>query len=94
MKTQSISAWHCPIRWDHLQADLIDDAGFPYTTSLGDGRIYGLELEGAGVSTPAFALKLPPFSAAVSRCRRAAIRNRRKAGPARRSEAARMAAHL
>lgn len=31
--------------WSDIQADLIDARGLPYTTNLGDGRIYGFEFE-------------------------------------------------
>ena len=29
--------------WDHIQADLVDRMGFPFTTNLGNSRIRGLE---------------------------------------------------
>ena len=29
--------------WRHVQADLVDRSGFPFTTNLGNGRIHGLE---------------------------------------------------
>jgi outer membrane receptor protein involved in Fe transport len=32
-------------RWTDIQADLIDDRGLPFTTNIGDGRIYGFELD-------------------------------------------------
>lgn len=31
-------------RWNDIQADLIDEAGFPRTTNIGDGRVYGVSL--------------------------------------------------
>lgn len=31
--------------WNHIQADLIDGSGLPYTTNIGNGRIYGLDGE-------------------------------------------------
>lgn len=31
--------------WNHIQADLIDGAGLPYTANIGNGRIYGLDGE-------------------------------------------------
>lgn len=31
--------------WNQIQADLINDAGLPYTTNIGNGRIYGLDGE-------------------------------------------------
>ncbi|HJQ16561.1 MAG TPA: TonB-dependent receptor [Allosphingosinicella sp.] len=30
-------------RWNSMQADLIDSRGLPYTTNVGDGRIFGFE---------------------------------------------------
>lgn len=30
--------------WNDIQADLIDEAGFPRTTNIGDGRVYGVSL--------------------------------------------------
>ncbi|TZG27131.1 TonB-dependent receptor domain-containing protein [Sphingomonas montanisoli] len=33
--------------WEHIQADLVDAAGLPYTANLGNGRILGLELSAA-----------------------------------------------
>ena len=32
-------------RWADIQADLIDARGLPFTTNLGAGRVYGLEIE-------------------------------------------------
>lgn len=47
--------------WKQIQADLINDAGLPYTTNIGTGRIYGLDAEirwrlspGVAVSAAAF----------------------------------------
>lgn len=31
--------------WSDIQADLVDTAGLPFTTNLGNGRIYGLEAQ-------------------------------------------------
>ncbi|GAA0662744.1 outer membrane receptor protein involved in Fe transport [Sphingomonas insulae] len=31
--------------WRHVQADLVDRSGFPFTTNLGNARIHGLEAE-------------------------------------------------
>ena len=33
--------------WEHIQADLVDTAGLPFTANLGNGRILGLELSAA-----------------------------------------------
>lgn len=43
----SFSAAISYARWADIQADLIDSNGLPHTTNLGDGRIYGLEMEAA-----------------------------------------------
>lgn len=32
-------------RWSDIQADLVDDRGLPFTTNIGDGRIYGFEVD-------------------------------------------------
>jgi len=34
-------------RWSDIQSDLIDDAGLPFTTNIGDGRITSLEAKGS-----------------------------------------------
>jgi outer membrane receptor protein involved in Fe transport len=39
-------------RWADIQADLIDTRGLPFTTNLGDGRIYGFEFEASWRPTP------------------------------------------
>jgi len=31
------------VDWNHVQADLVDDLGLPYTANIGNGRIYGLD---------------------------------------------------
>lgn len=31
--------------WNHIQADLVDTSGLPYTANVGDGRVYGLDAE-------------------------------------------------
>ncbi|QNQ10859.1 TonB-dependent receptor [Sphingomonas alpina] len=31
--------------WNHIQADLIDSSGLPYTTNIGSGRIFGLDAD-------------------------------------------------
>lgn len=64
-------------RWGDMQADLIDDEGLPYTTNLGDGRIYGVELgarwqpdaglrfeAAAFINESSLAKPAPPFAAA------------------------------
>ncbi|MEY4500420.1 MAG: hypothetical protein RIS52_310 [Pseudomonadota bacterium] len=33
-------------RWSHIQADLINTAGLPYTANIGRGTLYGLEANG------------------------------------------------
>ncbi|HEX7858555.1 MAG TPA: TonB-dependent receptor [Sphingobium sp.] len=41
----SIRAAIFAAQWDNIQADLVDQAGLPYTTNVGQGRIYGLDGE-------------------------------------------------
>jgi outer membrane receptor protein involved in Fe transport len=48
-------------RWAEIQADLIDARGLPYTTNLGNGRIYGVEVNGSWQVTPAFSLDAAAF---------------------------------
>jgi outer membrane receptor protein involved in Fe transport len=48
-------------RWADIQADLIDARGLPYTTNLGNGRIYGFEAEASWQVTPAFSLDAAAF---------------------------------
>ena len=38
--------------WRHVQADLVDRNGFPFTTNLGDSRIHGLEAEVNWIPVP------------------------------------------
>ena len=42
--------------WEHIQADLVDTTGLPYTTNVGNGRIAGLELQGRWHPSAAFAI--------------------------------------
>jgi outer membrane receptor protein involved in Fe transport len=48
-------------RWKDMQADLIDARGLPFTTNLGDGRIFGVEANGSWQVTPAFSLDAAAF---------------------------------
>jgi outer membrane receptor protein involved in Fe transport len=48
-------------RWDGIQADLVDNRGFPFTTNIGDGRIFGLELEGTWRATPRLSFEAAAF---------------------------------
>jgi outer membrane receptor protein involved in Fe transport len=48
-------------RWTEIQADLIDARGLPYTTNLGNGRIYGVEANASWQVTPAFSLDAAAF---------------------------------
>ena len=48
-------------RWSHVQADLIDRRGLPFTTNLGDGRILGLETNASWRVSPAFSLEAAAF---------------------------------
>ncbi|MDB5697346.1 MAG: TonB-dependent receptor [Alphaproteobacteria bacterium] len=48
-------------RWEDIQADLIDTRGLPYTTNIGDGRIYGLEAEISWRASREFQLDIATF---------------------------------
>jgi outer membrane receptor protein involved in Fe transport len=48
-------------RWADMQADLIDARGLPYTTNLGNGRIYGVEANASWQVTPALSLEAAAF---------------------------------
>ena len=48
-------------RWADIQADLIDPRGLPYTTNLGNGRIYGVEANASWQLTPAFGVEAAAF---------------------------------
>jgi outer membrane receptor protein involved in Fe transport len=41
----SIEAAVSYLKWKNIQADLIDIQGLPYTTNIGNGRIYGFEAD-------------------------------------------------
>jgi outer membrane receptor protein involved in Fe transport len=47
--------------WNHMQADLVDPAGLPYTTNIGRGRIYGLDADISWRLSPAFTLSASGF---------------------------------
>lgn len=47
--------------WNHIQADLIDSSGLPYTTNIGRGRIFGLDGELTGRLSPTFTLSAAAF---------------------------------
>ncbi len=47
--------------WEDIQADLVDDRGFPFTTNIGDGRIFGLELEGTWRVAPGLSFEAAAF---------------------------------
>jgi outer membrane receptor protein involved in Fe transport len=48
-------------RWSDIQADLIDARGLPFTTNLGDGRIYGLEANASWQVAPGLSLDAGAF---------------------------------
>jgi outer membrane receptor protein involved in Fe transport len=48
-------------RWADIQADLIDARGLPFTTNLGDGRIYGFEIEASWRATPTLSFDASAF---------------------------------
>ena len=47
--------------WTDVQADLVDPNGLPFTTNLGDGRIYGLEVEASWRIMPSLTLDAAAF---------------------------------
>lgn len=47
--------------WNHIQADLIDRTGLPYTANIGDGRIYGLDGEIRWRLSPAVTITATAF---------------------------------
>jgi iron complex outermembrane recepter protein len=47
--------------WNHMQADLVDSAGLPYTTNIGRGRIYGLDTDVTWHPAPPFTLSAAAF---------------------------------
>jgi len=48
-------------RWADIQADLVDSRGLPFTTNLGDGRIYGFEVEASWRATPRLSFETSVF---------------------------------
>ncbi|QXQ08605.1 TonB-dependent receptor [Sphingosinicellaceae bacterium] len=49
-------------RWRSIQADLVDTSGLPYSTNIGTGRIFGLELHGSWQPVPSLRLEAALFS--------------------------------
>ena len=47
--------------WNHIQADLIDSSGLPYTTNIGRGRIWGLDGELTWRPSPAIEFSAAAF---------------------------------
>jgi outer membrane receptor protein involved in Fe transport len=47
--------------WNHIQADLIDSSGLPYTTNVGRGRIFGLDGELTGRLSPTLTVSAAAF---------------------------------
>jgi outer membrane receptor protein involved in Fe transport len=47
--------------WNHIQADLIDSSGLPYTTNIGRGRILGLDGELTWRLSPTFDVSAAAF---------------------------------
>ncbi len=43
--------------WEHIQADLVDSSGLPFTANIGDGRILGLEAKASWRILPGFAIE-------------------------------------
>ena len=47
--------------WNHMQADLVDTTGLPYTTNIGRGRLYGLDADVTWRPSPALTLSAAAF---------------------------------
>jgi len=47
--------------WTHMQADLVDTTGLPYTANIGNGRIYGLDADAAWHLLPEITLNAAVF---------------------------------
>jgi len=48
-------------KWTDIQADLIDSNGLPFTTNIGEGRIFGFEAEATLRLSPALSLEAATF---------------------------------
>ncbi|MGK6320754.1 TonB-dependent receptor domain-containing protein [Sphingomonas sp. DT-204] len=49
------------VDWNHIQADLVDSSGLPYTANIGSGRIYGLDGEITWRLSPAVTVTAAAF---------------------------------
>ena len=47
--------------WKNMQADLVDASGLPYTTNIGRGQIYGVDMDLTWQPLPDFTLSLAAF---------------------------------
>jgi outer membrane receptor protein involved in Fe transport len=47
--------------WNHMQADLVDSTGLPYTTNIGRGRLYGMDGDVTWHPTPTLTLSAAAF---------------------------------
>ncbi len=47
--------------WNHIQADLIDGSGLPYTANIGSGRIFGLDADITWRLSPALTITAAAF---------------------------------
>ncbi|MGH6615387.1 TonB-dependent receptor domain-containing protein [Sphingomonas sp.] len=47
--------------WNHIQADLIDDSGLPYTANIGSGRIFGVDADITWRLSPALTVTAAAF---------------------------------
>lgn len=47
--------------WQHIQADLVDRSGFPFTTNIGNSRIRGLEMSADWVPVPGLQIAMAMF---------------------------------
>ncbi|MCY7279448.1 MAG: TonB-dependent receptor [Sphingomonas bacterium] len=57
----SIAASIAASRWTDIQSDLIDRAGLPFTTNVGDGRILSFETQAAWTIIPSVTLETSLF---------------------------------
>ena len=48
--------------WRSIQADLVDSSGLPFSTNIGTGRIFGLELHGSWHPAPSLRLEAALFT--------------------------------
>lgn len=57
----SVRAAAFAVDWNHVQADLVDRSGLPVTANIGNGRIYGLDLDVTWRASPVWTLTTSGF---------------------------------